>query len=187
MEHLTRQPIDTVIWGDSCKAIPVSRDADKWFSEVLETSCRLVYMPDEVIRPVKEKYRVHREIVSFADGVPYLIVGQASLDHLNQKLLSPITMDHFRTNFVFSGGNPHVEDTWSTVQVGTEGFFNTGVNWARCPVITVNIPEAKFQKEPLRTLASYRKEGNHVYFGKSLLLNGKSGGVVKVGDIVTAK
>ncbi len=62
------------------------------------------------------------KIVSFADGYPFLIIGQASLDDLNSRLKVPLPMNRFRTNFVFTGGKPFEEDDWKKFKVGNVVF-----------------------------------------------------------------
>ena len=52
----------------------------------------------------------------------------------------------------------------------------------RCPVTTVDQATGAVGKEPLRTLASYRTEGNHVYFAQNLVPDGE--GTLAVGDEV---
>ena len=69
-------------------------------------------MPDNAIRPVDPEFGRPRDIVSFADAYPFLVIGEESLHDLNQKLSQPIPMDRFRPTLVFSGGADFDEDTW---------------------------------------------------------------------------
>ncbi len=55
---------------------------------------------------------------------------------------------------------------------------------ARCAVTTVNQGTGARGKEPLRTLATYRKAGAGVYFGRNLIHG--SPGTIRVGDPVEA-
>src|SRR4051812_11858845 len=71
--------ITVSIWNDTCCAQCVSAEADAWFSKQLDLSCRLVYMPDSTQRGVDTLYAHNKEITSFSDGYPLLIIGQASL------------------------------------------------------------------------------------------------------------
>lgn len=173
------QRMTVSVWDSICVGQLVSPEADAWFSDALEQDCRLVYMPDETRRAVSAKRAKNGEIVSFADGYPHLIIGQASLDLLNEKLESPLPMDRFRPNFVFTGGAPHEEDTWFAFRIG--GVLFRGVKpCVRCELITIDQETAVRGKEPLRTLATYRRVGNEVQFGQNLLHEGT--GIVKVGD-----
>ena len=186
LQSSNTETIKTTIWGDRCRATLVDQDADHWFSEALDMPCHLVHMPDETRRAIKPKNLVRKntadDIVSFADGVPYLIVGQASLDDLNGRLKNPVPMSAFRANFVFDGGTAYAEDEWKHIKIGQGVRFEAGVDRARCNVITIDPNTAAFQKEPLKTLASYRKEGNNIFFGKSLHLSSVEGGTINVGD-----
>jgi uncharacterized protein YcbX len=126
-------------------------------------------------------------VVSFADGFPFLIIGQASLDALNARLVTtgeaPVPMDRFRPNFVFRGGEPHAEDQWSDFRIGAVPF--RGVKpCGRCVVTTIDQQTALAGKEPLRTLSKYRRDGAKVNFGQNVVPSGV--GVVRVGEVVSS-
>lgn len=177
--------INVTIWEDTCKANPVSQEADEWFSEALGVDCRLVKMAEDEKRLVDQDYAFKGEIVSFADGYPFLIIGQSSLDDLNSRLEDPVEMRRFRPNFVFEGGLPYEEETWKRFSIGSVDFL--GVKpCARCVLTTVNPEKGEIDsKEPLRTLASYRKSGNKILFGQNVLP--VTLGEVKVGDDLIIK
>lgn len=167
------------IWEDTVEAQLVDDKVSQWFSEQLGMTCDLVIMPDSTQRRLKEKYAVNGESVSFADGMPYLLIGQSSLDDLNEKLENPVPMDRFRPNFVFEGGEEFIEDSWKEIQIG-DAVFKITKPCARCVMTTVNQDDASKSKEPLRTLASYRTVNGNVMFGQNMLL--LSGQKVKIGD-----
>lgn len=170
------------VWEDRCRGQWVTLQADEWFSDMLQTSCRLIYMPDTTHRRVDGRYASNAEIVSFADGYPLLLIGQASLDDLNQRLSSPIPMNRFRPNMVFTGGTPYQEDEFK--QFGLAGISFFGVKrCARCIMTTIDQDTIARSKEPLRTLNEYRKKNNKIYFGQNLLFQGT--GVVSIGDPIT--
>jgi uncharacterized protein YcbX len=174
------EPLTVTVWDDRVAARAVSVEADAWLSEVLGRPCRLVYQPEEGHRPVDPRYAPAGEEVSFADGYPYLIIGQAALDALNARLAEPVPMDRFRPNFVFSGGEPHAEDGWDEFLIG-EQAFRAVKPCARCQVVTIDQARARRGAEPLRTLATYRERDHKVMFGMNLLaLEGP--GRVQVGD-----
>ncbi len=156
------------IWKDHCQAIFISEEIDRWFSAALQMSCRLVYMPDQTRRLVDADYRTDDQIVSFADGFPYLIIGQSSLDDLNQRLASPVSMRRFRTNFVFSGKPAFVEDQWRKIRVGSV-VFRVTKPCPRCTMTTVDPETGIKELEPLQTLATYRKDDSSVMFGQNLM------------------
>ncbi|MDR3695055.1 MOSC N-terminal beta barrel domain-containing protein [Mucilaginibacter sp.] len=167
------------IWDDTCVAEFVGNDADDWFSQMLGFKCRLVYMPDDTKRIVDQKYAPGDSITSFSDAYPFLIIGQASLDDLNNRLAVPLPMDRFRPNIVYTGGHPYEEDLMGRFTIG--GISFRGVKLcARCPITTINQQDASRGKEPLKTLASYRQKNNKVLFGQNIVHTGE--GIVKVGD-----
>jgi uncharacterized protein YcbX len=170
------------VWEDECSARWVNSQADEWLSQMLSFPCRLVYMPDSSRRLVDDQYAHHQEVTSFADGFPLLLIGQSSLDDLNKKLASPLPMDRFRPNIVFTGGEPYQEDNMEHFQIAGISFF--GVKpCARCVITTVDQLTANKGKEPLRTLNGYRSRNNKIYFGQNLLFDGA--GKISVNDPIT--
>jgi uncharacterized protein len=124
--------------------------------------------------PVSEKrmadpgYAPNNEVVSFTDGYPCLIIGQSSLDGLNEKLENPKKMARFRPNFVFAGGTPHIEDRFNTFYIG-ETLFSVVKPCARSVLITIDQQTGEKVQEPLRTLAGYRSINKKILFGQNLL------------------
>ncbi|MCB0562807.1 MAG: MOSC domain-containing protein [Phaeodactylibacter sp.] len=156
--------MEVQIWDDRCTALQVSREADEWFSEILQTNCHLVYLPEENTRPLSPNYGHPGEITAFADSCPLLIIGEASLADLNQRLAEPVPMNRFRPNIVFSEGQPYEEEGWKNFRIGSVPF--RGIRpCARCQITTINQESADIGKEPLRTLSTYRRQGHKVLFG----------------------
>ncbi len=170
------------VWGSVCRAVAVGAEADEWFRNFLGVPCRLVFMPEETRRPVNPKYSAGEGIVSFADGYPLLLLGEASLDDLNTRLGSPVLMNRFRPNLVVSGSPAYAEDGWTKICIGGATFH--GVRACdRCGLITVDQAAGEATgPEPLKTLASYRLKDQKVLFGQLLIPDGA--GVVRVGDPV---
>ncbi|MEM6801298.1 MAG: MOSC N-terminal beta barrel domain-containing protein [Bacteroidota bacterium] len=167
------QAMQVELWGDIFEASIYSEAANQWFSGIIGKACKLVYMHEESKRPVDPRYAIKDEIVSMADGYPYLIIGEAALAQLNQKLHakgeSSIPMDRFRPNLVFSGGEAHAEDNWKELSIGKTRFAAVKP-CARCIMTTIDQQTGQAGKEPLKTLNQYRREGNKVLFGMNLLL-----------------
>ena len=128
---------------------------------------RLVVMPDSTERKADPRYARHNENVSFADGFPYLVISQASLDDLNGRLAEPIEMRRFRPNFVITGTEPFAEDQWKHITIG-DLRFEVVKPCARCVLTTINPETAEKGAEPLKTLASYRRNGNKILFGQNV-------------------
>jgi len=176
------EPRTVTIWDDNCAAVHVSEDADTWFREALNSPCHLVYMPDNSVRPVNPDYALPGDMVSFADGYPFLVLGESSMAFLNDKLETPLSIGRFRPNFVFSGASPHEEDTWKRFSIGQVQFRGTKP-CGRCQIPTIDQETLIQSKEPTATLAKYRRYGYKIIFGMNVCLDG-SPGVVRVGEEV---
>ncbi len=175
------------VWDDRCLAARVSDEVDEWFSDMLDLSCHLVYMPDTTMRPTNPKYSDPGDMVSFADGYPYLVIGQASFDDLNARLAEPVPMNRFRPNIVFSGGAPFEEDHWKRFRIG-DTVFSGAKPCARCVMTTIDQQTAEQGKEPLATLSMYRRRSNDVFFGlNALLRNAAPNAVLRIGDEITVE
>ena len=157
-----------------------------WLSDFLRVPCKLVRIGEKFARPlVKPGKDRLGDVLAFADGYPFMILSEASLADLNARLDEPLPVDRFRPSFVVNGCDAFAEDTWKNLRVGTVNF-RTGGPCARCIVTTTNQLTAERGKEPLRTLAMYRRDAEDptdVNFGQNLIHETKSG-TVRVGDAV---
>ena len=171
--------LKVTVWDDTVDALTVSDEADVWLSNQLDKKVSLVMMPQSTQRKADPRYALNGENVSFADGFPFLLISDASLEDLNRKLPEPITMKRFRPNFVVSGAEPFGEDHWKTIQIGTIKFEVIKPS-ARCVLTTINPETGERGVEPLKTLASYRKVNNKILFGQNLVAS--QTGLVQEGD-----
>ncbi|WP_160152431.1 MOSC domain-containing protein [Microbulbifer sp. ALW1] len=158
------------VWDDEVSARDAGDEAAHWLSEQLQSPVRLVAMGNEFQRHL-EAPRQDRQ-VSFADAAPLLVISQASLDDLNGRLAEPVSMLRFRPNLVVSGCEPFAEDSWKTLIIHTHDgplVFDCTHPCARCGIPGLHPFTGRAQKEPLRTLASYRRwEDGQIYFGMNL-------------------
>lgn len=173
--------IPVQIWDDEVLGKIVSKEVDRWFSDFLGFGVHLVVMPETTQRKVDPRYAIKGENVSFADGMPYLLISQESLDELNSRLEIPVPMDRFRPNIVISGGEPFLEDQLKAVQIGGLDF-RIVKPCARCVLTTVDQQTGKKGKEPLRTLSTYRTQNQKVMFGQNGIA--LQAGKIRVGDQV---
>ncbi len=173
--------VEVAVWGDVCRAVDQGEAAAKWFSDFLHIPCRLVWFPDDFIRPVDSSFAAAPgDQVAFADGFPFLLISQASLDDLNDRLPAPLTMKRFRPNIVVSGGAPYQEDRWRKIRIGSV-VFSVVKPCSRCVIPTIDPETAKKAKEPLKTLSGYRKSADgKILFGQNLIHH--SCGSIRVGD-----
>ncbi len=182
-EPETDQVLTVKVLKKFCEAVVVNTQASRWFSDFLHQPCQLVYMPETTRRPVNPDYALNQDIVSFANGYPFHLVGQASLSALNQHLCHPIPMNRFRPNIVIAGAEPFAEDRWQTIRINQQ-CFSLVKPCNRCAVTMVDQERGeRAGKEPLQTLASFRRFGKQVFFGR-YVLSSSLGGMVKVGDPV---
>ena len=172
------------IWNDTVEAIEGPPEATVWFTDLIGKSCTPVYLADEVARRVNPHFAPRPAFTSFTDGFPILVANQASLDELNERIggADPLPMSRFRPNIVVSSTVPFDEDAWGRVEIGSAEI--EGVKpCSRCVVTTIDAETAKMGKEPLKTLATFRKFGSSVYFAENFVVNRP--GFIRVGDVAT--
>lgn len=182
LHTVNKQLITVTIWDDNCNAILISNEIDNWFSNALGINLRLVYMPENSHRFIEDKYAANNQITSFSDAFPFLIIGQTSLNDLNDRLAIALPMDRFRPNIVFTGAVPYFEDVMDSFTVNGINF-NGAKLCARCNMITIDQDDASASKEPTKTLAKYRTKNKKIYFGQNLIHTGT--GAITVGDEIT--
>jgi uncharacterized protein YcbX len=160
-----------VVWKDACSAVWAGERAARWFSDLLDADCSLVYMPDATVRPADPSYAPDGTRVSFADAFPFLLISEESLADLNRRLDRPLAMNRFRPNLVIAGGEAFGEDAMSAFRIGPVGF-RVVKPCARCVVTTTDQATAERGLEPLRTLATYRRREGEVLFGQNVVHDG---------------
>jgi uncharacterized protein YcbX len=174
---------DVVVWSNTVDALRAGDVADAWISAFLGMPARFAYMDDACARPVNPDYARPGDEVSFADAFPLLLISQAALDALNEKLAAPVPMLRFRPNFVVANTEPHAEDGWKRVRIG--GIeFDLVKPCSRCVFTTVDFERGELDPggEPLKTLTTYRRGERGVTFGQNVIPRGT--GTVRVGDKV---
>lgn len=164
--------------------------AADWLGECLQTKCRLVQIGADFSRPILKPGIARKgEGVTFADAFPFLLIGEASLDNLNDRLVAcgedALPMNRFRPNLVVTGCPAFAEDRWRRFRIGSV-VFRAGGPCARCSITTTDQDTAERGQEPLRTLATFRRDAQdstNVNFGQNLIHESKAG-VLRVGDSV---
>jgi uncharacterized protein YcbX len=167
--------VNTRVWKDTVDAYVMRQAQNDWISQYLGCECRFVYMPDDSIRQVDQQYASSaRDRVSFADGFPFLLISQASLDDLNQRLqeknIEPVPIQRFRPNLLVKGCEAFAEDSWKSFRIG-DNLFHVVKPCSRCIMTTVDPATGQKGREPLDTLMQYRKRGQQAYFGQNVLLD----------------
>jgi uncharacterized protein YcbX len=161
----------------------------EWLSAALGTPCRLVRVGPAFVRPVLKDKAPTGDVHGFADAYPFLVISEASLGELNRRISGaggePVPMDRFRTNLVVSGCEAFAEDTWKRFRIGDVVFRAAGP-CTRCTITTTDQTTGSRGKEPLATLARFRRdaaEPSAVNFGQNVVHESKTG-VIRVGDPV---
>lgn len=172
------------IWGQACSALDAGAAAAHWMSDALDKPVRLVAMDKRTRRRPDPDCTRPEDEVSFADCYPVLAIGQSSLDDLNTRTPTPVSMRRFRPNFVVGGGAPFAEDNWRRIRIGSVEFEGVE-NCERCELPTVDpdtgVPDAR--REPMRTLSRFRRRTTGgVFLGQNLVP--RTSGTVRVGDRV---
>jgi len=159
------------IWrSKNVQAVDQGDEPAEWFSNWLGTPVRLVHFADGHVRHVNRDYAInHDDHTAFADGYPILIASEESLADLNARLETPLPMNRFRPNIVVRGcEQSFAEDTWRRIRIG-EVELAIVKPCARCEVTTTNQQTAVRAKEPLKTLATFRKQKGGAMFGQNAI------------------
>ena len=164
-----------------CGLCPLESEADEWFGKFLNTRCRLVYMPDDEVRQVDQEYAEVGDRVGFADGFPFLMISQASINDLGARLGREVPVNRFRPNLVVEGCDAFAEDGWRELSVGGMNF-RVVKPCSRCSIVMTDQASGKRDREVLATLADYRRTGKKIFFGQNLAHD--SVGALHVGDTV---
>ena len=179
-EHL-ESIIESKVWDDKSEVVEVSKSTSKWFSEQLGFDCKLVKMLKPGDRKHESSKLKETLNVSLADAYPYLLIGTKSLDFLNEKLENKISILRFRPNIVISSERPHEEDDFTAFKIGDVEFKNIKP-CERCIMVNNDPQKGIVKKEPLKTLSTYRKVGNSVFFATNVV--SLNSGIISVGDAV---
>ncbi len=187
-ENFSSQYQNVRVWDDEIAGQFCSTKANSWISEYLQRACQLLYFGEASSRMKKTNTDDARKL-AFADGYPLLLISQASLDDLNQRLFAnnqkKVSMAQFRPNIVVDNCLPFAEDGWQYIRIG-DIEFKVSKPCERCIFTTVN-PEDGIkdaQQQPLSTLKTYRQTSNgEVLFGQNLIP--LTSGRIKQGDKLT--
>lgn len=174
-----------ILEDEVCTAIDQGDRVAEFFSNAISMPCRLVrYDPYRFPRS-RWSDTLHQRIPVSFTYYPLLVISRESLDDLNTRLEKPLSMDRFRPNMVVvsdrESTKPYEEDKWPEIKI--HDVVLQGANrCARCAVTTTNQQTAKRGKEPLRTLAMYRRQGNKVFFGRNFIVKPGCGGLIHIND-----
>eukprot|EP00270_Netrium_digitus_P020159 TRINITY_DN819_c0_g1_i2.p1 TRINITY_DN819_c0_g1~~TRINITY_DN819_c0_g1_i2.p1 ORF type:complete len:351 (+),score=58.25 TRINITY_DN819_c0_g1_i2:55-1107(+) len=152
--------VPAAVWEWSGTAADCGDDAANWFSQYLGRTSRLVRFHPEKSprRPIIEVFGQGYES-SFTDGYPILLISQASLDSLNEKIgTQTLKMNRFRPNILVDGCDAFDEDTWQKFAIADVNgrTFKAVKPCTRCKVTAIDQETAEPKEEPLATLGTFR-------------------------------
>ena len=158
------------VWKVTVQALDQGVEAADWLSDFLKTPVRLVRMAPDYTRHVNPDYALQPgDHVGFADAYQFLLISEESLADLNRRLAEPLPMNRFRPNIVIAGSDlPFTEDYLRRFKLGSL-VFQAVKPCARCAITTTNQATAAVSKEPLKTLATFRRGPKGVMFGQNLI------------------
>ena len=175
--------LPVTVWRDRLLAIDQGDAVAAWISAWIGSAARLVRFDSRLRRTCDPAYAGDSEAhTAFADAYPLLVLSEASLADLNQRLESPLPLNRFRPNVVLSGIEAYDEDHIDELAVA-------GVTMkllkpcTRCVITTTDQETGERGVEPLATLASYRMNDTFggVTFGVNAIISAGAGEVIRAG------
>lgn len=160
-------PCRVTVWDDEVAAYDMGDLAAQWFSDFLGRPLRLARFDPAQRRLSSREWTGDLEAENaFSDGYPLLVVSQASLDGLNQRLQAAghaaVTMARFRPNLVIDGVVAHDEDHLDEIVFETaDGPVRLKLvkPCARCPIPDIDPATAETGHAVRDTLQGYRADG----------------------------
>lgn len=168
------------LWRDTLRVPDAGDAAAAWLSQLVGTPVRLVHCPEQRARYLPNGYGLNSDRAAFPDGFPLLLVGQASVDDLSERVGRPMEALRLRPNLVIEGSAAFAEDGWSRIRIGSLEFRVLAPS-VRCIFTTLDphTGERSPDREPLITLKEYRQKDGDVLFGQNLAVDGS--GMLEVG------
>ena len=174
--------------GGETPTVDMGDEVAAWLSQALGRTVRLcrIAEPTPFIIPLPEFTDVHLQPQDrFVDAAPVMLANTASFLELNQRLAQPVEMGRFRPNIVLNGLAPWREDQQHTFEF-EQVIFKQVAPCERCAVVTMDLDTGKTGKEPLATLANFRRRDNDyaggVMFGSYLAVS--QPGILNTGDVL---
>ena len=192
------KPARVQVWGDALDAWDMGDVAGQWFSDFLgRPGLRLARFDPEVTRLASKQWTGEVDApIEFADGFPLLVVGEASLAELNQRLAAAghaaVGIERFRPNIVLAGLQAHDEDRLHELRIATaegEVVLRLVKPCPRCPIPNVDPASGQSSPEVLQTLSAYRayaRLDGALAFGMNAVIVQGAGHPLCVGDAVRA-
>ncbi|MBE9610078.1 MOSC domain-containing protein [Chitinilyticum piscinae] len=164
------EQVDCEVWGTRFSGWRGAEHGDRWLSRYLQRDVQLYWAGAAPQRRVKHTSDVP---LGFADGYPLLIIGQGSLNALNDTIGRKLPMQRFRPNLVIAGSDPYAEDRWKRIRIG-EIDIELVKPCERCIMTTLDPMTAHPdpEQQPLRALSKLRRGEKGVIFGMNAIARG---------------
>lgn len=183
--------LDVRVWNDTVKAFDCDETTAAWFTGFLGVPCRLVRFHANAKRIANADWTGGIEAPTlFSDGYPVLVISQASLADLNEKLVAQgrdaLPMNRFRPSLVIDGVGAFEEDYAASLAIGN-ATLKPVKPCARCPIPSIDQTTGTIGPDPLDILQSYRanpKLDGGITFGMNAILLNGDGELLRVGQEV---
>ncbi len=175
------------VWNHACRAFDEGDAAAAWLSDYLGRKLRLARFDPAHKRLSNREWTQNVEAHNrFSDGYPILMVSQASLADLNDRLLlagrEALPMNRFRPNIVLGGTGPFDEDRLLSLS-GADFSLKPVKPCPRCPIPSIDQTSGKRGADPLDILAQYRDDPRlGVVFGQNTIVANGFGASLAVGQ-----
>lgn len=181
--------VSVKIWDDIVQATDCGDLAAAWFTTLLGRVSRLVRFHPQARRIASKQWTASMDAPTrFADGFPILVIGEASLADLNDKLRSQgratLPMNRFRPNIVIDGIGPFEEDYAASINIG-RAQLKPVKPCPRCPMPSVDQDSGIVGPDPLDILQSYRANpllDGAITFGMNAMVMEGDGQMLSVGQ-----
>lgn len=202
------RPSQVKVWDDVVPAYDMGDVAAQWFTDFLSLSEGGTPAPNAALYRLVRFDPAHRRVSNlrwtngvealnqFSDGYPVLVVSDASLAHLNERLLAAghhaVGMERFRPNVVLSGLQAHDEDRLDLMHVdagASQVLLKPVKPCPRCPIPNIDPTTAASSPEVGDALQAYRQDarvGGAVTFGMNAIVISGVGAVLRVGQALSA-
>lgn len=173
--------VQVQLWGQTHPALDMGDLAAQWLTDFLGRPLRLARFDPEHDRLSDPAWTgAVRALNTFSDGFPLLLVSQASLAALNERLMErggeAVDMRRFRPNLAIDGLAAHEEDfVEEFVFAGRQGPIRLKPvkPCSRCSIPSVDPDRGEQGQEPSDTLSTYRADrrlDGAITFGMNLVI-----------------
>ncbi|XP_078437514.1 molybdenum cofactor sulfurase (LOS5) (ABA3) isoform X2 [Wolffia australiana] len=170
------------VYGQRFGVQEYGNKVNQWLSLAISRPCFLIRRDFKFKDPMNKEIteaacRDATQELNFVNEAQLLLISSDSIGDLNNRIklkcmdekngitdnVSKVDSARFRPNLVISRAQPYAEDTWRSLQIGTAHFTSLG-GCNRCQMINLD-PVSGKSREPLATLASFRRRRGQILFG----------------------